>query len=83
MYMHIVDPQCDEADLLNYTRQTPTDWKKALQARRDYTAGQLSTLHVCITYVQCSTANIHLHGTAVMLSHPSHLYIIHNILHIP
>ena len=80
--MHIVDPQCDEADLLKYTRQTPTDWKKALQARRDYTAGRLSTLHVCITYVQCSNSNIHLHGTGVMLSHPPHLYIIHNNLRI-
>ena len=81
--MHIVDPQCDEADLLNYTRHTPIEWKKALRDRREYTAGRLSTLHVCITYVQCSTANIHLHGTGVMLSHPSHLYIIHSNLHIP
>ena len=81
--MHIVDPHCYEADLLKYTRLTPIEWKKSLRDRRQYTAGRLSTLHVCITYVQCSTSNIHLHGTGVMLSHPPHLYIIHNNLHIP
>ena len=81
--MHLVDPQCYEADLLKYTRLTPMEWKKSLRGHRQYTAGRLSTLHVCITYVQCSTSNTHIHSTGVMLSHPSHLYIIHDNLHTP
>ena len=80
--MHIVDPHCDEADLLKYTRLTPLAWKKSLRDRRQYTAGRLSTLHVCITSVQCSTSNSRLPDIGAVLSHPAHLYIVHTNLRI-
>ena len=82
VHMHAVDPHCYEADLLKYTCLTPAEWKKSLRARRQYTAGQLITLHACITSVQCSTSNIHLPDIGAVLSHPLHLYVIHTNLRI-
>ena len=74
VHMHAVDPHCYEADLLKYTCLIPAEWKKSLRDRRQYTAGQLSTLHACITSVLCSTPTSQLPDTGVVLSHP-HLRI--------
>ena len=82
VHMHTSEPHCGEADPFHYSRLTPAEWKKSLRDRRQYTAGRLSTLHVCITPVQCSTSIIHLPDIGAVLSHPPHLYIVHNNLRI-